>query len=261
MISTHRTGQWKWGDLPASQWLSLDKHSFLTLLHRPKGSPVETKNSFEVSSRKSQSTLAFNDSIALREGFWNLEMTYFCIHRNVIPTPPPPPNSKQCRHHEFGSLKFFLMVRFLGAMECGADQVDHGFRKWYYSYLGMWWFLQKETDIFWWINKLAICWHQMTSCKKLKKKLSAKQPLFLRASKNANAIKPKSWSEDKTGEWDYGEKPRALKNRFLEGKPNVSFFHLKSRKDTEKKTILTILSKNYFLQHQKSTVASTCFYY
>ena len=97
--------------------------------------------------------------------------------------------------------------------------------------------------------------------KNWKKKLSAKQPLFLRASKNANAIKPKSWSEDKTGEWDYGEKPRALKNRFLEGKPNVSFFHLKSRKDTEKKTILTILSKNCFLQHQKSTVASTCFYY
>ena len=35
------------------------------------------------------------------------------------------------------SLTFFLMVRFLGAMECGADQVDHGFGKWYYSYLGM----------------------------------------------------------------------------------------------------------------------------
>ena len=45
------------------------------------------------------------------------------------------------------------------------------------------------------------------------------------------------------------------------GKPNVSFFHLKSRKDTEKNTILTILSKNCFLLHQKSTVASTCFYY
>ena len=65
MISTHRTHQWKLANLPAWQWLLLDKHSFLTLYHRPKGSPVETKNSFEVSFHKSKSTLAFNDSIAL----------------------------------------------------------------------------------------------------------------------------------------------------------------------------------------------------
>ena len=65
MISTHRTREWKLANLPVWQWLLLDKHSFLTLYHRPKGSPVESKNSFEVSFHKSRSTLAFNDSIAL----------------------------------------------------------------------------------------------------------------------------------------------------------------------------------------------------
>ena len=128
MISTHHTGQWKWGDLPASQWLSLDKHSFLTLLHRPKGSPFQTKNSFEASFHKSQSTLAFNDSIALREGFWNLEMTYFCIHRNIIPTPPP--NNKQCRHHEFGQWDNCKIPETLMTMVEEQDVHEKGVQTW-----------------------------------------------------------------------------------------------------------------------------------
>ena len=42
------------------------------------------------------------------------------------------------------------------------------------------------------------------------------------------------------------ETSRALKNRFLEGKPNVSFFHLKSRKDTEKKNNTHHLKQKLF---------------